>query len=83
MENRMYCKINIAHLQLDATLVAKTKESKTKKIRCITQNKKTIHFQVISLLVAYNLNNRNQSMELKQKLARPNQPKTDRRREKL
>ena len=79
----MYCKINIAHLQLDATLAAKTKENKTKKIRCITHIKKKFHFQVIFLLVAYNLNNRNQSMELKQKLARPNQPKTDRRREKL
>ena len=28
-ENKMYYKVNIAHLQLDASLVAKTKENKT------------------------------------------------------
>ena len=45
----MYYKINIAHLQLDASLLAKTKENKQKKL----------------------------------KLAQPNQPETDRRREKM
>ena len=78
----MYYKVNIAHLQLDASLVAKTKENKNRKIRCITHNK-NFHFQVIFLLVAYDLNNRNQSMELKLKLTQPNQPETDRRREKM
>ena len=65
----MYYKINIAPLQLDANFGGQNKGKQHERIRCITHNNnnKKINVLVVFLLVAYNLNNRNRSMELKQK----------------